>query len=179
MVKINPKKISRALYDVTREQGIFDKIFSDVLRVKKDLSRTPELLKFLSDAKINIKVKQDALKKVYRDEIANEVYNCLLILIKNNALEYFDEVIDELIKIRSSEEGIIEVTAISAMPVSEKTKNNICETVSEKTGKKPVIKIVIDESIIGGLILKINDLTIDGSINGRIERLKTKIKTLS
>ena len=90
-----------------------------------------------------------------------------------------DIAIEELKNLRSREEGILDVTAISAMPISENVKDNIKKAVAEKTGKKPNIKIFIDKKIIGGLVLKINDLTIDGSINGRIERLKNKIKTLS
>ena len=75
MVKINPKKFAAALYAVAREQGNIDKVFEDIFRLQKDLEQILELFKFLSDSKINFKIKQDALNKIYKDEIHSSVYN--------------------------------------------------------------------------------------------------------
>jgi len=179
MVGINVKNLSQALYDAVGDQKNLESALAGFERVWSDFKVAPEFARFLADAGVDFEARRAALKKMYQNDIPNPVYNLLFILMREKLLNELPELIEEIKALRMRRDGILEVTAVTARPISEAVLEKIREAVAAKTGKRPIVGVEINEKIIGGLILKINDLTIDGSVAGRIERLKNKIKTLS
>ncbi len=73
---------------------------------------------------------------------------------------------------RSDAEGVIEIQVISAYPITETQKSSLTEAISRKLGKKVEVKSAVDESLIGGAVIRAGDSVIDASIKGRLQDLK-------
>jgi F-type H+-transporting ATPase subunit delta len=179
MKKINYKNFAKALYEIGRENNLVDNLIKDLEDVEEKLDDNIELRRFLSDQHVSADAKQQALEKVFADFISEKTYNFLHLLIKNRALDYLDQIIEEIKKAKHEKENIVEVVAISPEAIDAATQQRISRILSLKTDKKIIIKSLIDKSLIGGLVIKIGDTVIDGSIRGKINRLKSKIKQIS
>lgn len=128
-----------------------------------------------------------ALYDSLRDEkdtgkINRKILNFIKILKKNNDLGLIDKIIIEFEAIWKKENGVMGVIVKSARPLEQKEKDNLsgkllkyCSLNIDKNIKKIEIKEIVDENLLGGVFLKINDLIIDNTIRGQLKKLKEKI----
>ncbi len=103
------------------------------------------------------------------EEVGRKILNFAKLLRKNNDLRQKNKIIAEFKKYWNKERGIVGVAVKSARPLTEKEK----EGIKKKFASKEVeLKEKIDKSLIGGMVLKIGDTIIDGSVKGLLQNLK-------
>ena len=82
-------------------------------------------------------------------------------------------IIDELVKL-SAAEGNREVAEVrSAVDLTDDQKQRLAAALEAKTGKKVELKVIIDPTVLGGLVAQVGDTVIDGSVKTRLQQLKT------
>ena len=111
------------------------------------------------------------------DEIKKVIKNFAVLIAKNNDLLKFDNIINEFEKIWFKKQGIIKVKIVS----TEKLTHNLFELLNNEIiklskAKKVDIENSIDRNMLGGVIIKFNNIIIDGSLKGRLQKLKNRIQ---
>jgi F-type H+-transporting ATPase subunit delta len=82
-------------------------------------------------------------------------------------------IIDELVKL-SAAEGNKEVAEVrSAVELTDDQKQRLAAALEAKTGKKVELKVIVDPTVLGGLVAQVGDTVIDGSVKTRLQQLKT------
>ena len=76
---------------------------------------------------------------------------------------------------RAKAQGTVDAELVSAQEVSNDQVNAIAASLSKRLGKKVSLTTRIDETLIGGAIVRAGDMVIDGSIRGRLEKLSTTL----
>ena len=61
------------------------------------------------------------------------------------------------------------------MPLDDKQRKELAEALSKATGKKVEVKVLVDPSVIGGVVAKVGDTVIDGTVKRRLEQLKEQV----
>ncbi len=82
---------------------------------------------------------------------------------------YYKDMADEL-------KGVVKASVISATELSEDAVNKIKESLSKKTGKTVVLNVEQDPSLIGGVVTKIGDLVLDGSVKTQLINMRETLK---
>jgi len=175
MKKINNKIFAEAVVAVGREAGVDDRIASGLKDVAATLFNNLELKNFLNEPRVAFSAKEEALTKVFADKVDKRVYHIIFLLIKEKSLSHLDDLLLEINRIKNEQDGIIEVKAVSSSPISDQTQQRIIRILGGKMNKEIKVMNIIDQNIIGGLMIKIGDTVIDGSIKGKINRLKNRI----
>ena len=106
-----------------------------------------------------------------------KTYKIILLLIKNKHLKWLGKIVEELHIIKKNNENILDANIYTPFALSENQLAKLESILSKKTNKTIIIKEIIDKNIIGGIKINLNGLIIDGSIQGKIERLKKNIAT--
>src|SRR3546814_1450970 len=84
-------------------------------------------------------------------------------------------IIDRLVKM-SAAEGNKEVAEVrSAVALTDDQKSRLAEALGQATGKQVEVKVVIDPTILGGLVAQVGDTVIDGSVKSKIDRKSTRL----
>ena len=99
----------------------------------------------------------------------------LNLLSINNRLQLFFEIAKNYLMLFAESQGEVKVFVISAVPLTSKIEKLILEKSKNFSNKKIFIENRIDPTIIGGFILKINDMQYDASILNKLRALKTKL----
>lgn len=102
--------------------------------------------------------------------------NFMAVLKENNALHLFEQVIAEFHKFELEKKGIKEVTVKSAKPLSKSNEKEIIESMNKIVNSKIELKKQIDESLIGGVLVSVDDTVIDASVKNQLEQLKNNLK---
>ena len=120
------------------------------------------------------------IKREEKKKIANGVFsdadetskNIIDYLIDKDRMSIIRFIATEYLKIYYKENNEISVTATFPKEINEEQRKKLLQKLENKTGKKVVLDIKIDNSIIGGGIVRINDDVIDGSIKRQMENIK-------
>lgn len=131
--------------------------------------------------KITTKQYAKALLELTKDKREDEIDSIVLKFSKElkrqKKLKDADEILDRFSEIYNKESGIIEVEIISAREINDDQVDKIKSFIKDKyEAKKVMITKKIDEEIKGGIILKIGDEVIDGSISKKLKNLNLALK---
>jgi len=101
--------------------------------------------------------------------------NLIKLMIENNRLALLSEVAQQYQHYYEQDSGAQTVEVYSAAPLSEDQQQRLIKALSKRTGKDISLNIEIDESLLGGAKIYCGDLVIDGTLGGKVERLKTEL----
>ena len=100
------------------------------------------------------------------------------VMKSNNDLEQVEKVIQDFLNLYNREKQILEVEVISTRKLDEKQMEDVKNFVAKKyEAKEIILKNLIDESILGGLCLKIGDEMTDLSVSGQLKKLRENLKS--
>jgi F-type H+-transporting ATPase subunit delta len=135
-------------------------------------SKNASLKGFLLSPQVLTKDKRDVLEEIFKGRSTQLFLDFLQLLITKKRFPFVEEIAESYKSQYEKHEGIIEAKLITAVPLDEDTKNKAVQRLEEETNKKIRIVPITDSSIIGGMIIIMEDKIIDGSIRYQLERMK-------
>jgi F-type H+-transporting ATPase subunit delta len=170
----NGKPYAKALLDLSKENNIdINQIVSELQLVNSYFDE--EFISFLNNPKISKDNKKEVFNKAFNN-LNKNVFAVLMVLIDNNKIVYLSEVINELLNLIDEVNNVVTVEVISISKLSEIEKLSITNYFIKKLNKKITLKEVIDEKLVGGLVIKYEGKIIDGSLFTKQESLKEYLK---
>lgn len=171
------RRYAKALFVVGKEENALDD-FAETLQGFAELyATTPEVIDGLTNriypADVRIKVMQEIVKA---SGVSSIMSNFLNLLAEKNRSNVLPEITKSFQTMVDEERNICQGTVVSATELSPALQAKTKETLEKITGKQVVLKAEIDPSIIGGIVAKVGDLVMDGSIKTQLEGLKESIK---
>ena len=169
------KKYARAIFELAVEEDNLIKYGEELAAVKNDLFSNDQAVSFFSNPQIEAKAKKDLLRKCFEGEISDTVMNFLLLLVDKRRIGIFSAIESEFVNLSNEEQGIqiADVTSVSALSRTQQTQ--LQKKLSTLTGKKIQLRLHEDKKILGGLIVKIGDKRIDGSVAGKIQAMRQEL----
>ena len=104
--------------------------------------------------------------------ISPEVGRFLAILARRDRLELVPEIAQVFRRLLHEHRGIAVAQVTTAVPIDERQKSVIASRLGQRVGKTVILETRVDPSILGGVVAQIGDNVIDGSVRGRLERLR-------
>ena len=119
----------------------------------------------------------EATKGKSQSEINSAVANFVKILGKNNQIKSINAIISKFSEIWNSKEGIIEAEVVSREKLDSKSVDKLISYIGKKyESKKVEINNIVDKDIKGGIIIRVGDEVMDGSIAGQLKNLEKLLK---
>jgi len=113
----------------------------------------------------------ELLNDVSKGAAGKEGRNFLLALAENRRLALLPEIAAQFEVLRAETENVVDVEVISAREIAAPQEKKLAAALEKRLGREVRMHTRIDESLIGGAIVRAGDLVIDGSLKGRLERL--------
>ena len=116
-------------------------------------------------------------EKKNHQEIDEVVANFLQSLKKNGQMKMADGIVKKFHEIHNAENGIVEAEVVTCEKINESLEREIKKYVLEKySAKEVVLKNIIDEKVKGGIIIRVGDEVMDGSVSRQLLELKKKLQ---
>lgn len=171
---------ARSLFELAEEAGGENKIheigdeFDELAHVVRGDKAISE---FFRSPIIDTARRADTLKRVFNGAVSDLVLRFLLVLNSKGRLGRLDDIVDAFTEIAHVRFGRIEVDVFtSGGNVESDQLKQLSERIKARLGREPVFHQYVDKSMIGGLVLRIGDELIDGSIRGRLRRLREELR---
>lgn len=171
MAKLVSKRYALALFEAGLDLNK-TQIFNEELGVLKEiLNNEKEFIKILNHPKISKKEKHLLIDELFKGKISDEIINFLYILIDKRRESYIFDIMENYKELFNEKENILRVVATTAVPMKEESKIKLVDVLTKKLGKKIELSNKVDNSIIGGVLLNIDNKQIDGTVKGQLEAI--------
>jgi F-type H+-transporting ATPase subunit delta len=98
--------------------------------------------------------------------------NFVATIAENNDFKLYEEIISEFHKLDLAKKGVKQADVSSAHPLNSENEKQIVEALNDYVKGKVELKKQIDESLIGGVVVRMDDVLIDASVKNSLEQLK-------
>lgn len=146
-------------------------ILAQLNSVNEILNSSAELKGFLENRLIKKEDKKDVIKQVLQG-VSQNITSLLCLLVDGDKFNYFGAILNEFEKLTNLKNNIVNVEIISAIDLDETEKDKIKTKLENKLSKQVNANYSIDEEIIAGLIIRIEDNVIDNSHRAKLNNLK-------
>ncbi len=174
-ISIIANKYSSAMIQLGEQHNLLDKINQDLHLLKETVKSNSELQNFIEHPLIKTEDKKEILEKIFAEHISEISLNMLKLLADNNRLFLLQFIADYYYKILCEMRNIDTAQVITAVPVDETTLNRVKEKLENLFNKQIKIEPHVDKKIIAGMIVKIKDKIIDGSIRKKFDNMKKQL----
>lgn len=169
------RKYAGAMFELAKEEGKLEAYGKDLRKISKDFFSVHGVREFFANPQVEQKAKKELLKKTCAGEVATTVYHFLMLLIDKRRIAIFPEIEAAYQNLSNDAMGIFTADVWSAAPITKSEENSLKNKLEQVTGKKISLRLHEDKSLIGGLVVKIGDRRIDGSIAGRLNTLTREL----
>ena len=149
---------------------------ADLRAFVQALDDSQPLANVVFDPQIDPETKTRVLTQLTRgaDHLAAGV---LAVLLEKGRIALAGEVADEYERLVAKAARVVDIEVTTAVPVAAEVERQIVERVRASTGGEPRLTKRVDPDILGGLVLRVDDLLVDGSLRARLEQLDDRLRT--
>lgn len=169
---------AEALFELCKERDNLDEVHSELLWLNDVIENNGELVKFLNAPTVEPSDKKNVLKNVFENELSKTSFDFLCVVADKKRIKYLSKIIESFNALYNNENNILEVTAITTVPLSVTIKEKLIKKLESVSKKTIVLSEKIDKSIIGGIVIEYNNTQIQGSIKHRLDELRDRINSV-
>ncbi len=171
--RLAAKPYAQELFDAALRRKQLDRCHSDLNKAVQ-LSKDRDMVAFLEDPEVRFQDKARLLSERMGDKnylVLNLIYR----LLTKRMLDMLPDIADEYRRLFDSYDGIVRAQVTTAISLDEEDKLKISKRLGKIFGKKVILEPVVDPGIIGGIVVRVGDKLLDGSIRSKLESLKREM----
>ena len=165
-----------ALFAAAEAAGSIDRTGADLRAFVQALADSRPLANVVFDPQIDPEAKARVLTQLTRDA-DHLAAGVLAVLLEKGRIALAGEVADEYERLVASAARVVDIEVTTAVPVAAEVERQIVERVRHATGGEPRLTKRVDPDILGGLVLRVDDVLVDGSLRARLEQLDDRLRT--
>jgi F-type H+-transporting ATPase subunit delta len=175
---VAPRMYARSLFEAAKEMDSLDVVHAELGEFATAVDEVPELRNLLSNPQIDRDERAAALREILAD--AGEVVcNLVLLLSEKGRTAQLDEVYREFDELVAAEAGRLTVELTTAYELSDDEASSILKKIEQSSGRTVEATRSVDPRLIGGIVLQVGSYRLDGSVRGRLTRLRHDLVTRS
>lgn len=174
MIEIT-KEYSTAIFELAKEDSAERDFWEALLLIDTELSSEPEYSILLASPNIPIRERQLLLEQAFADKVPDYVLFFTELLCENGHIQSFHDCVKEYEKMYKTLNSVSSARIVSAVELSSEEKTDLIKKLENITGNIVMAEYEIDKSIIGGVVIYMEDKVIDGSILHRLKEIKEVI----
>lgn len=167
------KPTASAIFEIARELGMIKEIYNELSECSK-LFQDIDIKKYFFDKSILKKDKKELIDKRLKPILSKETYAFVSILTEHDSIDVLPDIVALYKEIADDYSNIVRVRIITASTIDDKTVEDIIQTVKCFSNNEISYETVVDENIIGGIIVYIGSTVYDYSIKNQIDLLQSK-----
>lgn len=171
------RRYAAALFIAASKQGVVDRIESDLGLIAYVMETSPDLLNAVSSPLIAIDTKKAILHDVFSSRVDSITMNFINLLVDKRREEALLETESEYVLLANEARGILNAEVRTAVKLNDEQTQALVSRLQSLTGKKIHLVKTVDSGLIAGVMVRIGDQIIDGSVKGHLTQLRKKLLT--
>lgn len=166
---------SRALFEIARAEGTLDEVEDELFRFARSYESSDALRAALTDEQIPAAKRQAIIEDLLGGKVTGTTTQLVSMVVGSGRGRDLPAIIDKLVARASSAKNLEVAEVRTAVPLTADQQDRLAAALVNATGKQVNLKVVVDPSVIGGVVATVGDTVIDGSVRTRIDQLKSRL----
>ena len=163
-----------SLFSLADDESLTDVIMEQLSEIDVILKDNPDYTLLLNSPTIPVEKRIGFVDEAF-SSMHEYVLNFIKLLCEKKCIHVFSECVKNYRKFYNDKHNIETVTAITAVPLSDELRAKLCKKLEKESGKKIVLDEKVDNSILGGIILRTQNSQTDASVRARLNAIREKI----
>src|SRR3954468_21516342 len=163
-----------ALLEIAKAEGSLETVEDELFRIARTIEGNDQLRSTLIDQAIPLERRQGIVEDLFGGKASPITTQLVSFVVGLGRGRELPAIIDRLVEEAADERKQAVAEVRSAIPLTDDQRTRLGEALGKATGKQVSVKVIVDPSVMGGLIARIGDTVIDGSVRHRLEQLKEK-----
>jgi F-type H+-transporting ATPase subunit delta len=169
-----PRRYAEAAFEVAMRDGTLERWRAE-LDMAAGLVGDRRATAVLANPSIAIERRAAALSDMVADRVSQPVLNLVQLALRRGRIEDLPRIAAEFRRLDDERQGIVHATVTSAAELTGDEVRELTTRLERSTGGRIALDVEVDPSLLGGLVVRVGDRLIDGSVRGRLERLRNQL----
>ena len=168
------RRYADAAFEIGRAERTLDRWERDLAELREAVAQA-ELQQLIEHPAVPYAEKERVLRRVVGSDVAPQAMNLILLMVRRGRPGQIGPMVGRFTELLRRERGISLAEVRTAQPLDDEQRDAITERLRSLTGDKIEMSEVVDESLIGGIAVRIGDRLYDASVRSRLERLRARL----
>jgi len=166
---------ARGLFEVARAEGTLDEVEDELFRFARSYESSDELRNALSDDLIPPAKRQAIVEDLLGGKATPTTVQLISMVVGSGHGKDLPAIVERMVE-RAAASKDMEVAEVrAAVPLSRDQQDRLRAALANATGKNVSLKVVVDPSVLGGLVATVGDTVIDGTVRTHLDQLKSRL----
>jgi F-type H+-transporting ATPase subunit delta len=167
---------ARALFEIARAEGTLDEVEDELFRFARTYESSDTLREALTDEMVPAAMRQAVVEDLLGGGNATPTTVQLVSMVVGSGRgRDLPAIIDSLVQRASSAKNLEVAEVRVAVPLTDDQQDRLKAALTNATGKQVNLKVIVDPSVLGGIVATVGDTVIDGSVRTRVDQLKSRL----
>ena len=166
---------ARGLFEIARAEGTLDEVEDELFRFARSFETSDQLRSALSDELIPPAKRQAIIEDLLGSKATTTTTQLISMVVGSGRTRDLPAIVDNLVARASSAKNLEVAEVRTAVALTADQKDRLAAALTNATGKQVNLKVVVDPSVLGGIVATVGDTVIDGSVRTRIDQLKSRL----
>lgn len=168
------RRYAEAAFEIALRDGTVDAWRRDLDRAAEVIA-DPPIAEAVHNPSVATALREEAIARGLGPSVSRPVLNLITFMVRRGRIEDLSRVAAEFGRLDDERNGVTHALATTASPLEATEIQALTTRLEAMTGGKVELTVETDPSVLGGLIVRVGDRLIDGSVRGRLERLRSQL----
>jgi F-type H+-transporting ATPase subunit delta len=169
------KGYAHALFVVADAEGELERVEDELYRFGKAVEAQSELREALTDPSLPAERKKSVIAEILGTMASPHTIAILGFLVEQGRAKDLPKIIEALAEVAAEQRRKAVAEVVSAVPLDEQRRASLAQALSKATGKDLELKVLVDPSLVGGIVARVGDLVFDGSVKRKLELAREQL----
>ena len=166
---------ARALFEIARAEGTIDEVEDELFRFARSYESSDELRNALTDDQVPAAKRQAIVEDLLGGKATPTTTQLVSMVVGFGRGRDLPAIIDKLVARAASAKNLSVAQVRSAVALTDDQQHRLKAALANATGQQVDLKVIVDPSVLGGLVATVGDTVIDGSVRTRVDQLKSRL----
>jgi F-type H+-transporting ATPase subunit delta len=166
---------AKAMFEIARAEGTLDEVEDELFRFARSFETSDSLRNALTDEMIPADRRQAIVEDLLGGKTTSTTAQLISMVVGSGRGRDLPAIIEHLVQRASSAKNLEVAEVRTAVALTADQQARVAAALANATGKQLNLKVVVDPSVIGGIVATVGDTIIDGSVRTRLDQLKARL----
>lgn len=168
-------RYAEALFGAARDTGEIYQVGEELTGLERTIDSSPELYRLLSHPEISVEQKMAVVRQVFNDSLLANVLSFFRLLLRGQRLALLSAIAEQYKDLINRWRGVVPAEVRTVIPLTDEQRARLEAALNRLVSRRVVLENRIDPEILGGVVVRLNDRIVDGSVRHRLARLRATL----
>jgi F-type H+-transporting ATPase subunit delta len=168
---------ANGIFELAKAEEELERVENELFTIAQALDDSPKLRSTLTDPQLPMEKKQALIDDLIGGRASSLSVDLVQLIVSQGRASELSDIARAVVEAAAASRDKAVAEVRSAVPLDEETIERLAAALGRATGKSVEVKVVVDESVIGGIVARVGDTVIDGSLARRVDSLRQAVES--